>query len=994
MPENNTLFLVDGSSLAFRSYYALLTTGMRNAEGKPTQAVYGFFASLFDLIEKRAPHSMAVCFDLSEPTFRHEQFEEYKANREEMPDDLAEQWPIIKQAVEALAIPVYELSGWEADDVIGTVAKKAKERNLSTVILTGDQDAFQLLDDHIQVLMPTKEGLKTYGRDEVFEKLGVWPEQVIDYKGLCGDASDNIPGVKGIGPKSAVTLLSQYKTIEGIYEHINDLKAGSQKNKLIEGQDSAIKSKDLATIRLDVPLEFDFDHCKLSCPDPAKICEIFRYLELRNLLRRLPKVLSYFNNGVEPDIPADLLQVPARSRMKSGATVGGATAGGDRQLSFSSSRSSSSASAPAPKPVVGGGRQLSLLDALAPKTDESGAAVAVLTQDSLKLEILKTRQDLEALIEDLRKAKYFAMSLRASHTHAFDSQIHGLSFAYSHSLEFDEDLKRLSFQEEKTIERAVYVPLEAAGEAPLSREEVVQLFKPLLEDASIGKMIFDAKYASNIFSLFDVRLEGVVFDPMLSSYILNPDANHGLQQQIAEILQRRLPELPGSGSKKAVELDMLPIRQVAELTAEEARAVDELSTKFSKSMDDDQRELLYGMDLPVSQVLARMEQNGVRLDIPYFKDLNKELRGEISRLESEVYELAGHPFNIGSPLQLQKVLFDELKLPAKVKTKTGYSTDAAVLEGLIDSHAIIPKILDYRHLTKLNSTYVEALPKQISELDHRLHGEFNQTTTSTGRLSSTNPNLQNIPIRTDWGRRIRRGFIAANDTSQVISADYSQIELRLLAHMSGDENLIEAFQKDEDIHSRTAALIFDVPIDRLDPDKRGVGKTLNFALIYQQGAFATGQSLGISTREAQAFIEKYFTSFPKVRAFMDRVIQDARQNGYVQTLWGRRRYFSHLNDRNEGIRKADERAAFNAPLQGSAADLMKLAMIRLDDELRKRDMKSKLILQVHDELLLDVPEEEIELAKEVLVGAMRMGDPLKVPLRVDVGVGKNWMDAK
>lgn len=996
MPENNTLFLVDGSSLAFRSYYALLTTGMRNAEGKPTQAVYGFFSSLFDLIEKRSPHSMAVCFDLSEPTFRHEQFEEYKANREEMPDDLAEQWPIIKEAVEALAIPVYELSGWEADDVIGTVAKKAKERSLSTVILTGDQDAFQLLDDHIQVLMPTKEGLKTYGRDEVFEKLGVWPEQIIDYKGLCGDASDNIPGVKGIGPKTAVTLLSQYKTIDGIYEHIEELKAGAQKTKLVDGRDLAFKSRELATIRLDVPLEFDFDHCELTCPDPVKICEIFKYLELRNLLRRMPKVLSYFNNGVEPDIPADLLQVPARSRMKSGATVGGATAGGDRQLSFSSASKSSSASAPAgpPKPVSGGGRQLSLLDALAAKTDDSGAAVAVLTQDSMKLEILKTRQDLENLVEDLRKAKHFALSVRASHPHAFYSQIHGLGFAYSHALDMDEDLKRLSFVAEKPSERIVYVPLEAAGEAPLSREEVLQIFKPLFEDASVGKEIFDAKYASNVLSLFGIRLDGTVFDPMLTSYILNPDANHGLQQQIAEILQRRLPELPGAGAKKLVELDMLPIRQLAELTGEEASCVDELSTKFTKAMDDDQRELLYGMDLPVSQVLARMEQNGVRLDLPYFKNLNKEMRGEISRLEGEVYELAGHPFNIGSPLQLQKVLFDELKLPAKVKTKTGYSTDAAVLEGLLDSHPIITKILDYRHLTKLNSTYVEALPKQISEVDGRLHGEFNQTTTSTGRLSSTNPNLQNIPIRTDWGRRIRRGFIAANDNSVVISADYSQIELRLLAHMSGDESLIEAFQKDEDIHSRTAALIFDVPIDKLDPDKRGVGKTLNFALIYQQGAFATGQSLGITTREAQAFIEKYFTSFPKVRAFMDRVIQDARQNGYVQTLWGRRRYFSHLNDRNEGIRKADERAAFNAPLQGSAADLMKLAMIRLDDELKKRDMKSKLILQVHDELLLDVPEDEVELAKEVLVESMRMGDPLKVPLKVDVGVGKNWMDAK
>jgi DNA polymerase-1 len=974
MQENNKLFLVDGSSLAFRSFFAMITSGMRNADGIPAWAVYGFFASLFDLIEKRAPHSMAICFDLGEPTFRHEQFEDYKAHRDEMPDDLSIQWPIIKKAVEALSIPVYELAGWEADDIIGTVAKKAMSRNLSTVILTGDQDAFQLLDDHIEVLMPTKEGLKTYGRQEVFEKLGVWPEQIIDYKALCGDTSDNIPGVKGIGPKTAVTLLSQYQTLDGIYEHLGEIKSASQKTKLEEGKASAYASQTLATIRLDVPLEFDFDHCELKCDDPAKICEIFRNMEFRNLLKRLPKILSYFNNGVEPEIDPALLQVPAKSRMKSGASF-------SRSENLSAASPTSSSDGP-----LLGGRQLSLLEAAS-----ATGNVAVLAPQELKVETLRNKADIAAFCDELCKAPNVSLSFRASSEHAFDAELHGVSFCYSDSLAVEDG--RLIFKELKAPARVAYIPMERPGEGPVSRNDVLQIFKPLLEDASVSKIIYDAKFAANALSLHGIELKGVVFDPMLASYILNPDENHKLSAQSSAILARRLPELPPV-NKKSGGLEYLPLNQLAHVTSEEAHAVHDLAIAYVKVMDDDQRELMWAMDLPLSNVLARMEQNGVKLDLPYFKALGKELQEDISRLEKEIFELAGHEFNIGSPIQLQKVLFEELGLPAKVKTKTGYSTDAAVLESLEAAHPIVQKILEYRHLTKLSSTYVEALPKLISPRDQRLHGEFNQATTATGRLSSTNPNLQNIPIKTDVGIRIRGGFVAADESSVIMSADYSQIELRLLAHMSGDEKLIEAFKADEDIHARTAALIFDVPVDQVTAEHRRVGKTLNFALIYQQGAFATGQSLGISTKEATSFIDKYFTSFSKVRAFMTRVISEARECGYVQTLWGRRRYFTHLNDRNDGIRKADERAAFNAPLQGSAADLMKLAMIRLQNGLNEKGMKTKLILQVHDELVLDVPADEVEQARELLLASMTMGQPLLVPLKVDVGSGKHWMEAK
>lgn len=1032
---NNTLYLVDGSSLAYRSFFALLTTGMRNASGIPTWAVYGFFSAIFDLIEKRNPHSLAVCFDLSGPTFRHEEFVEYKANRKEMPDDLTIQWPLIKEGVQALNIPIFEMAGWEADDLIGTVAKRAEKSDLKTVILTGDQDAFQLLDEHISVLMPTKDGLKTYGRQEVFEKLGVWPEQITDYKGLCGDTSDNIPGIKGIGPKTAVTLLSQYGSIEGIYEHIDEMKAGSQKTKLVEGKESAFASKNLATIRLDVPVEFEFNCCELDCPDPSKIADIFREMEQRKLMSRLPKILKYFNKGVEPAIDNNLLQVPTRARMKSGAGMAPSIAAQSnapaqhplmRQLSLLDSASTEFATAviaaeaeAALSATAGGGAvqmkigqldapaELSAAVAEAPSLVGGGhlattgealpsgatATALVVKPDALQAEVLRTEAQIVDLIEELRKTGSFALTLRTSSEFALDGELYGMSICYSDSFKYEDG--RLWLKDASPAKRLVYVPTLRAGEGPLSRDEVLALFHQILEDESIGKIIFDAKFACNVFSLYSLTMRGVCFDPLLSSYIVNPDENHKLAVQSQAILGRPLQELFGTPSaRKNINLDFLPLSQLADSTCAESKAVHDLTIAYVKAMDDDQRELVWGIDLPTSYVLASIEQNGVMLDLPYFAALSKELGGEIARLEKEIWEIAGHSFNVNSPPQLQKILFEELKLPAKVKTKTGYSTDAAVLESLIDSHPIISKILEFRHVNKINSTYVEALPKLISERDGRLHGEFNQATTSTGRLSSTNPNLQNIPIRTELGRRIRAGFIAGDSESVLISADYSQIELRLLAHMSGDENLIAAFKDGEDIHARTAALIFDKAVSEVSDEYRRIGKTLNFALIYQQGAFATGQSLGISTKEAQTFIEKYFTSFPKVRNFMNRVISEAREKGYVQTLWGRRRYFSHLNDRNEGIRKADERAAFNAPLQGSAADLMKLAMIRLEEELKNRKLKSKLILQVHDELVLDVPSSEVEEASSVLQSAMGLGQPLTVPLQVDVGVGKNWKDAK
>ncbi|MBS1952809.1 MAG: DNA polymerase I [Cyanobacteria bacterium SZAS-4] len=966
MKPDETLVLVDGSSLAFRSFFALFKSGLRRQDGRPTWAVYGFFNSLFDVIEKQRPHGLAVCFDLAGPTFREKEFADYKANRSEMPDDLAVQWPLIKDAVQFLGIPLYELEGFEADDVIGTVTKLAVEKGIKVQILTGDKDAFQLVDDtndSVRVLMPGQKELIVYDRAKVFEKLGVWPEQVIDYKGLCGDTSDNIPGVRGIGPVTAVQLLTAYGTIEGIYEHLDEIKSKSVKQKLTDGKQSAFDSKRCATMVMDVKLDFDFDHCQLNSPPLEAVQDYFRNLEFKTMVNRLPKIMARFNEY---------------------ATAGVATTGGtSRSVEVSA--------------YAGGG-----------SSGGGGAAVAVQVESATIIiepiatlalpptpDVVISKSDLDSVVSKLSSCPVFCVDLELSGASSLESEILGYAFAWSKDLSLDsEHALKLSdnYDPESWAVETAYIPVHHAEANQLTPEAISAALKPLLENKSIGKVVMNCKAKMNALSLQGIKLDGIVFDPMLASYLINPDEKHSLKDQSERLLGYstvRSAESAAAG-KKQLTINFAAVDKVATSAADDARVTLELTRLYMTRLDHDQRYLLYEMEIPLAGTLARMEQNGVALDLPYLNQFSVELSNDLSRLENEIYELAGHPFNINSPIQLQKVLFEELNLKTKGKTKTGYSTDATVLEALAKEHIIVPKILEYRQLSKLRSTYVDALPKSISPRDNRLHGEFNQATTATGRLSSSNPNLQNIPIRSEVGRRIRKAFIPQNPESFLLSADYSQIELRLLAHMCSDEILIDAFNKNQDIHARTSGEIFDVPIEQVTSEMRRIGKTLNFALVYQQGAFATGQDLGISTREAQSFIDKYFARYPKVRGFLTQTIDEARQTGYVSTLWGRKRYFRFLNDRSDPVRKADERAACNAPIQGSAADLMKLAMIRLDKELTTRAMKTKLIMQVHDELVLEVPEDELELAKEVVLQSMQMDQPLQLPLKVDLNVGKNW----
>ncbi len=995
MAEQETLVLVDGSSLAFRSFYALMRTGMKAKDGRPTWAVHGFFSSLFDQIERQKPDMLAVCFDLSDPTFRHIEYDQYKANRAEMPDDLAVQWPIIKEGVSTFEIPLLELAGYEADDVIGTVAKQAASQGRRVIILTGDRDAFQLVDgdnSSIEIHLTTKDGLVNCGRQEVFDRMGIWPEQVVDFKALCGDSSDNIPGVKGIGEKGAQQLLSAYQTLDGVYEHLDEIKSASLKKKLIDGKEIAYISQRLATIRLDVPLDFDFEHCRLNMPELQPLKDYFDKLNFRQLTTRLPKILARFSpDGSVPVMPK------ASSPAAQASTTTQTGQAGQQTLTAPTVSSTDSEEQPQ--------GQLKLSFGTTANTAPATVPIEVRTPiiaPAPELTIITTTEQLDNLVTELSSQSLIAVDLETTGLDSLATEIVGYAIAWDPAIRCQDGRVHVAPTEgPKPTLKAVYIPvrhvdaLQIAQIGQLDPEVVSARLKPILEDPAIGKVAQNAKFEMNCLSCDGIKFGPLVFDTMLASYILNPDSKHGLKDQSDRVLNyqmMRIDELIGTG-RKQITINYAPLDKVAAYASDDARITLELTRFYAPQLDKEQEFLLYEMEQPLAHVLASMEQAGVALDLEYLQNFSHELSSELARLETEIYALAGHGFNINSTQQLQKVLFEEIGLKPKNKTKTGFSTDAAVLESLREEHEIIGKLLEYRHISKLRSTYVDALPSQISKRDGRLHGDFNQTVTSTGRLSSSNPNLQNIPIRTEIGRRIRRAFIAAPGCS-LISADYSQIELRLLAHMCEDETLIDAFEKNQDIHARTAGEIYEIPIEDVTSDIRRIGKTINFALVYQQGAYSTGLDLGISTKEAQGFIDKYFARYPKVQGFLQSTIEEARSKSYARTIWGRRRYFTHLHDRNDNVRKADERAACNAPIQGSAADLIKLAMIRLDKELKAGNSNARLTMQVHDELVLEVPDNEIDATKAILERAMTLDQPLKVPLKVDFGIGKNWMDAK
>lgn len=979
-----TLILIDGHSLAYRMHFALERTNMRTAQGVPTWAVYGFFNALFSILKKMKPDAIAVSFDVSRITFRNQLFEAYKAHRDSMPEEMRMQMDMVRRGVELLGIPIYEKQNFEADDVIGTLACKAAREGFWVQILTGDQDAFQLVDDldpnnpdkihagKIEVLIPPRmprEEMKTYDRQAVFDKWGIYPEQVIDFKGLKGDTSDNIPGVPGVGDKTAVKLLTEYGTLENLYDHLLELPANKLREKLQTYKEQAFLSKQLATIDREVELDVNWEACHLAIPDFDALIQFLTHLEFKAFIKQAPDLLAPFTLNL---VKAELEERLDAHKMNQ---TGDADEGSLAETSGSTS--------------------LEVLQ----------VAHTVITTEKQLL-------DLKTLIE---KTGVFALDLETTGLDVHTAELAGIAVSVAEGFERYERpaqniLKlqeypksfpalRLQSQAEEQPIHNFYIPIRQLNlETEISEPFILEVFRPLLTSSDIVKLVHNAKFELNIFRQHNILIQGLLFDTMIASYIENPDRRHGLKALSESLLAQPMMEIKtliGSG-KKMLSFSEIPLAEAAAYASCDTFSTVALARYFLARLDEQQNTLFYEIELPLAHVLADLEWIGVSLDTGYLAKLSNQLEERLKVLETDICGLAGCDFNLNSPKQMAEVLFDRMGIEPsrKTKGKTAYSTDVKVLEQLAEKHEVVGKILEYRQLFKLKSTYVDSLPNLINQKTHRLHTSFNQTVTATGRLSSSNPNLQNIPIRSDVGRQIRQAFVPEiREGWSLLSADYSQIELRLLAHFSEDPYLLEAFKAGKDIHTATASLVFGVPIEKVTKEQRYRAKTVNFGVIYGQSPFGLAQQLKIPQSEASQFIQLYFARYGKVRQFIDRIKAEAHQNGKVDTLCGRTRNLSQdLQSTNRSVREFAERAAFNAPLQGSAADLMKVAMIRLQRKLQEEGLQSQMLLQVHDELILEVLDTELQRVSELVEWAMALDQPLRVPLVVDIYVGPSWME--
>ncbi len=956
-----TLILIDGHALAYRCFFALERTRMQTADHTPTWAVYGFLKSLFDLLKNARPDAIAVSFDKGRDTFRLKEYPEYKANRQKMPDSLGEQLKLIIEGVQTLEIPIYQMAGYEADDIIGTIAKKASELGHKTLILTGDQDSFQLICPkcNVSVLIPSKGELIEFDRNKVHEKLGVWPEQITDYKGLSGDSSDNIPGVKGIGEKTTVKLLDQFGSLEGVYEHLNEISSKSVKEKLENDRNMAFKSKYLATICREVPIEFDFEHTHVTLPNVEKLSNYLRKMQFNSFIKQLPEILKQFNEGN----PVETIEIKAEQLEET-------------------------------KPQENQQGQMQLNLGLTQYLKEEAEKTF-----KVDTEIVDTEEKFENLIQTLEKLGVFSFDTETTSLDVFAAELVGMSFGWNQNISVkDNKVFADKFTPKET--KTVYIPVGHKEGKQLKIDYILEKLKPILENPKIPKIIQNAKYEINVLKNYNINLDGIVIDTMIASYIKNPTFKHGLKQQAFVHLgyeMTEIEELIGKG-KAAITMDYVPIDKAAAYACGDAKSTLELGEYYAEHFDKNEEKLFYEIEEPLVPALAEIERNGVSIDTEYLKTLSNELQANISRLEEKIYEYAGEHFNINSPKQVGEILFDKLQLPVKgiAKTQTGYSTNAKILESLAHVHPIVDLLLEQRHYTKLKSTYVDALPLLINPKTGRIHTSFNQTITTTGRLSSSNPNLQNIPIRSEIGNRIRAAFVPRDKENYVIfSADYSQIELRLLAHVTEDEVLVNAFRKNEDIHAKTAGKVFGVSLEDVTKDMRRKAKAVNFGIIYGQTSYGLSETLGISPGEAKEIIAKYFETYPKIKSYMDETIRKAHSFGYVETLYGRKRWLKDdLHSRIKTIREFAERAAINAPLQGTAADLIKIAMIKLYNKLKNSSYKSKIILQVHDELVLEVHKDELDEIIALVKECMELGQPLNVPLVIDIAYGPTWMEIK
>ncbi|MBD8002179.1 DNA polymerase I [Phocaeicola faecium] len=919
------LFLLDAYALIYRAYYALIKNPRINSKGFNTSAVLGFVNTLEDVLKKENPTHIGIAFDPAGPTFRHEAFEQYKAQREETPEVIRLSVPIIKDIIRAYNIPILEVPGYEADDVIGTLATEAGKRGIRTYMMTPDKDYGQLVGEYVFMYRP-KYGDKEFdvmGVEEVKAKFNIQsPTQVIDMLGLMGDASDNIPGCPGVGEKTAQKLIAQFGSIENLLANTDQLK-GSIKTKVETNREQIEFSKFLATIKTDVPIALDMDALKRETPNEEALRKIFEEMEFRTLMERVFK--NEKKTTPTPAAPqADLFGFFADEN-----------------------------------------------------TDEIKNSNLTRLEDlSYDYQLIDTEEKRQELLQKILTKEIFSLDTETTGTDPITAELVGMSFAYAEN-------------------QAFYVPVPAERE---EAQKIVNLFKPVFENPKTLKVGQNIKYDMLVLSNYGVEIGGPMFDTMIAHYILQPELRHGMDY-LAEIYLKyetiKIEELIGAKGKNQKNMRDLPPSDVYKYACEDADVTLKLKHVLEKELETSNAKPLFEeIEMPLVPVLAYMERNGVRIDTDALKETSKHFTARMNQIEAEVHQLAGVEFNIASPKQVGEVLFDRLKIVDKAKkTKTGqYVTSEEVLESLRGKHEIVGKILEHRGLKKLLGTYIDALPQLINPHTGRIHTSFNQTVTATGRLSSSNPNLQNIPIRNEDGKEIRKAFIP-DDGCEFFSADYSQIELRIMAHLSGDPHMIEAFQKGQDIHAATAAKIYKIDLSQVTREQRSKAKTANFGIIYGISVFGLAERLNVDRKEAKELIDGYFQNYPHVKEYMDESIRSAREKGYIETIFKRRRYLPDINSHNAVVRGYAERNAINAPIQGSAADIIKVAMIRIYRRFKEEGLQSKMILQVHDELNFSVVPSEREKVEQIVISEMESAYKMKAPLQADCGWGKNWLEA-
>ena len=934
-PEK-TLFLLDAMALIYRAHFAFSKNPRINSKGLNTGAPFGFTNSLFEIIDKRKPTHIAVAFDTHAPTFRHVEYEPYKANREETPEDIKIGTPIIKDIVRAFNIPVLELDGYEADDVIGTFAKKAARQGFEVFMMTPDKDYGQLVEEHVYLYKPAfmGNGVDIMGVPEILAKWDIQRiDQVVDMLGLQGDAVDNIPGIPSVGPKTAAKLLKEYDTLENIVAHAHELK-GKLAEKVAEFGDQGILSKKLARIEIEVPIEFVEEDMVYTGPNVEKLTEIFEELEFRTTLKR---ILG------QP--------TPAAPRVA--------------------------------KPKTAVSDQMGLFGDDAPTLQSSSEEAYVPEKNNLA----NTAHDYQ-LVDTPELRKRLVKYLLVQDEICFDTETDNLD-------PIEANMVGIAFSYQKG--EAYYVPTPPDDKA--ETQLIVDEFRPVFESEKISKIAQNAKYDVQIMKNYNIAVKGPIFDTMLAHYLIDPDTRHNMDTLAENYLNYSpvsITELIGKKGVKQGNMRDVPVHQVVEYAGEDADITYQLKTSLQPMLEEGTlKKLFEEVEIPLMHVLADIEYNGVKIDVDVLSAMSKELEVEALKAQTEIFEMAGEEFNVASPKQLGVVLFDKLKLIDKPKkTKTGqYATGEDILSKLAVEHDIARRILEFREYQKLKSTYVDALPTMVSPVDGLVHTDYRQAVAATGRLSSNNPNLQNIPIRTPKGREIRKAFIPRSEEYTLLAADYSQIELRIVASLAKDEGMIEAFKSGRDIHSTTASKVFNVPLEEVDRDMRRKAKEVNFGLIYGISAFGLAQNIGISRTEAQQIITAYFNEFPGVKSYMDAQVNKAREFTYVETVLGRRRYLRDIHSKNMTVRGHAERNAINAPIQGSAADMIKVAMINIHKWMKQENMKSKMIMQVHDELVFDVHKSELEIMKTKIPELMMGAVELDVPMEVEVGVGENWLIA-